>query len=79
MRERRLAQQTDWFRNEMRVRAQVEGTISEGTRFHGLRYARYRGEDGHQLQFYQTGAAINVKRLLKAISEMEKGKRTTNN
>jgi hypothetical protein len=78
-RERRLAQQTDWFRKEMRVRAQVEGTISEGTRFHGLRYARYRGKDGHQLQFYQVGAAINMKRFVRAIGETEKEMNTTRN
>ena len=71
-RERRLAQETECFQKEMRVRAQIEGTISEGARFHGLRYARYRGGDGHQFQFYQTGAGINLKRLLKAIGRAEK-------
>ena len=76
LRERRLAQMTDKFRDEMRVRAQVEGTISEATRKHGLRRARYGGEDGHQFQFYLTGAAINVKRLVKAINE-EKEKTKT--
>jgi hypothetical protein len=68
-RERRLEQQTDQFRSEMRVRAQVEGTISEATRKHGLRHSRYRGKDGHQFQFYLTGAALNMKRLAKAIKE----------
>jgi len=53
----------------MSVRAQIEGTISEGTRFHGLRHAKYRGKAGHQMQFYLTGAAINVKRLIKAITK----------
>ena len=57
------------FRNEMRVRAQVEGTISEGTRFLGLRNAKYKGEEGHRIQFYMTGAALNVKRLIKAITQ----------
>jgi len=52
----------------MKVRAQVEGTISEGVRFFGLRHAKYKGEVGHQLQFYLTGAALNVKRLIKAIN-----------
>ena len=45
MRERRLTQQEAWFREEMRVRAQIEGTISEGVRLHGLRRARYRGKE----------------------------------
>ncbi len=52
----------------MRVRAQVEGTISEAKRFLGFRYAKYKGEVGHQLQFYLTGAALNVKRLIKALN-----------
>jgi transposase len=53
----------------MRVRAQVEGTISEGVRFFGLRRVKYKGEDGHQMQFYLTGAAMNVKRLIKAMRQ----------
>jgi len=68
-RERREIQKTKAFRDEMRVRAQVEGTISEGTRFLGLRHARYKGEDGHKIQFYMTGAALNVKRLIKVITQ----------
>jgi hypothetical protein len=68
MRERREKQKSEAFRKEMSVRAQIEGTISEGTRFHGLRHARYHGEFGHQMQFYSTGAAINVKRLIRAIT-----------
>ena len=69
MRERRMTQEEKWFRDEMKVRAQVEGTISEGTRFCGLRCARYHGKRGHKFQFYQTGAAIYVRRILKAIRE----------
>jgi len=68
LRERRGIQETEAFRKEMKVRAQVEGTISEGVRFFGLRRAKYKGEDGHKLQFYMTGAALNVKRLLRAIN-----------
>jgi hypothetical protein len=36
--------------------------------FLGFRYAKYKGEVGHQLQFYLTGAALNVKRLIKALN-----------
>lgn len=71
-RERQIVQETDRFRNEMRVRAQVEGTISEATRKHGLRFSRYRGKVGHQLQFYLVGAALNMKRLARAIGEKQK-------
>jgi transposase len=65
--ERRREQKEKAFKDEMRVRAQVEGTISEAKRFFGLRYAKYRGNEGHQLQFYLTGAALNMKRLAKAL------------
>jgi hypothetical protein len=66
---RRNFQKTNEFKQEMRVRAQIEGTISEMVRTCGLRYARYRGKDGHQLQFYLTGAALNVKRFIKAMTK----------
>jgi len=69
VRERREIQETETFRGEMKVRAQVEGTISESTRFLGLRRAKYKGQDGHRIQFYMTGAALNVKRLVKAITQ----------
>ncbi len=66
--ERRIEQKTENFKTEMRVRSQIEGTISEATRYHGLRNAKYKGEAGHKLQFYLTGAALNVKRLIKALN-----------
>ena len=47
----------------------MEGTISEGVRFFGLRHTKYKGEDGHKFQFYMTGAALNVKRVIKAITK----------
>ncbi len=68
IRERRREQKAEGFRQKMRVRAQVERTISEDKRFLGFRYAKYKGEVGHQLQFYLTGAALNVKRLIKALN-----------
>jgi hypothetical protein len=67
VRERRKQQKRVGFKKQMRVRAQVEGTISEATRFHGLRFARYGGEHGHALQFYLTSAAINMKRIAEAV------------
>ena len=66
---RRSFQKTNEFKQEMRVRAQIEGTISEMVRKCGLRYARYKGKDGHQLQFYLTGAALNVKRFIRAMTK----------
>ena len=76
IRERRFTQRTASFRSEMRVRAQIEGTISEVTRFHGLRHARYRGKEGHQLQFYLTGAALNVNRLTRAVRKCKEEAKT---
>jgi transposase len=64
---RRDEQKTADFRSQMKVRARVEGTISEAVRFHGLRFKKYKGAVGDALQFYLTGAAINLKRILKAL------------
>ena len=49
----------------------VEGTISEAVRFHGLRHKKYKGALGDKLQFFLTGAAINLKRILKAMKGMQ--------
>ena len=74
-RERRIDQKTAAFRSQMPVRAQVEGTISEATRFHGLRHARYHGRQGHELQFFLTGAAININRIARAIRKGDNKRR----
>jgi len=66
--QRREEQKTSAFKKEMKVRAQIEGTISEAVRFHGLHYKKYKGALGDALQFYFTGAAINVKRILRVLS-----------
>jgi transposase len=67
IRKRRKEQEKEKFKKEMAVRAQIEGTISELCRFHGLRYARYKGEKGRQLQYLLSATGLNVKRLLKAL------------
>jgi transposase len=46
-----------------RVRAGVEGTISQAIRISGLRQARYRGLKKTHLQNVATAAAVNVARL----------------
>jgi transposase len=46
-----------------RVRAGVEGTISQAVRVSDLRQARYRGLKKTQLQNVATAAAVNVARL----------------
>ena len=67
LQQRRKEQQTDEFRDEMKHRAAIEGTISEAVRGHGLRYNRYRGQAKTQLQAYFTATAINLKRLMAVV------------
>jgi IS5 family transposase len=65
---RRAEQQTDEFKERLKARAGVEGTISECTRCHGARRARYRGKGKVRLQALFTAAAVNVKRLARALA-----------
>ena len=51
----------------MKVRAQIESTIYELVRKHGLRKAKYKGEEGRQLQFYFAGSALNIKRITRLL------------
>jgi transposase len=64
---RRAEQQTEAFREKLRARAAVEGTISVMVRKHGARRARYRGKDRVNLQAQLTGAAVNLKQLNRAM------------
>ena len=68
---RRHEQQTDPFRQEMKQRAAIEGTLSEAVRRHGLRQNRYRGLAKTQLQAYFTGVAMNLTRLMAALGNLE--------
>jgi len=65
---RRAEQQTDEFKERLKKRSAVEGTISEFTRCHGARRARYRGKGKVRLQHLFTGAAVNIKRLARALA-----------
>ncbi len=60
---------TDEFKTLMKLRQAIEGKISELTRYHGLRRARYRGLKKLNLQCYFTTAAVNIKRWIKIILE----------
>jgi len=60
---RRAEAQTEAFREKLHLRAGIEGTISELTRMHGLRKARYRGLAKQRLQNYFIALAANLKRL----------------
>jgi transposase len=65
---RRLEQETRVFKERMKRRAAIEGTISELTRKHGARRARYRGTVKVRLQMLFTGAATDLKRLVRALT-----------
>lgn len=64
---RRHEMKSQTFQQEMHQRNGIEGTISELVRAHGARRSRYRGLAKNQLQASFIGAAINLKRLAKAL------------
>lgn len=59
----RSLQQTDRWKERYKIRAGVEGTISQGVQRCGLRRSRYRGLAKTSLQHQLTGAAINLARI----------------
>jgi len=63
---RRREMRTEAFRQRMRQRNGIEGTISEFTR-NGGRRTRYRGLAKTSLANYLLGAAINVKRWIRLL------------
>jgi transposase len=64
---RRREQQQEPFRKEMHARNAIEGTNSELKRATGLNRSRYRGTEKFSLQVLFSAAAVNVKRLARAI------------
>lgn len=69
LREAERYNETEQFKIDMRLRPPIEGKLSELTRYHGLRRARYRRLYKVQLQSYFTAAAVNIKRWIKLILE----------
>mgnify|MGYP001570520661 FL=1 len=63
---------TKQFKEDMKLRPPIEGKLSELTRYHGLRRARYRGLQKVSLQFYFTAVAVNIKRWIKILLERMK-------
>ena len=59
----RALQQTDGWKDRYKIRAGVEGTISQAVGRCGLRRSRYRGLAKTSLQHQLTGAAINLARI----------------
>jgi transposase len=71
-----------WYRSaegqeRYQRRAGVEGTLSQGVRGFGLRYARYRGLKKTHVQHVATAAAINVDRIIAWLSERPRAKTRT--
>jgi hypothetical protein len=65
LQQRRREMGTDAFKEQMRRRNAIEGTISELARGHGLRRARSRGLNKMALQNHLIGAACNAKRWVR--------------
>ncbi|MFE4821932.1 IS1182 family transposase [Streptomyces sp. NPDC056704] len=59
----RAEQRTDAWKDRYKIRAGVEGTISQGVQRCGLCRSRYRGLAKTSLQHQLTGAAINLARI----------------
>ncbi len=75
LRKRREESRTKSFKETMKRRSPVEGTISEMVRAHGLRRSRYRGIHKTHLQNLLIGTAVNLKRLVKAMSLSKNGQK----
>lgn len=65
----RQRQQTDPFKERYKLRAGVEGTISQAVRSFGLRQARYIGLAKVHLQHIATAAAVNLTRIVAWLQE----------
>jgi transposase len=63
LRQIRLRENAEEFKEEYRNRAGIEGTISQGVRAFDLRRSRYMGISKTRLQHLATAAAINLKRV----------------
>ncbi|MFF7315130.1 IS1182 family transposase, partial [Streptomyces sp. NPDC008137] len=59
----RAEQRTDAWKERYKIRAGIEGTISQAVGRCGLRRSRYRGLAKTSLQHQLTGAAINLARI----------------
>ena len=71
-----------WYQSEegqqcYKRRAGVEGTLSQGIRGFGLRYARYRGLTKTHFQHVATAAALNVDRIVAWLNERPRAKTRT--
>jgi len=76
LQERRKEMKTEAFKERMKQRAGVEGTVSEGKRGCGLGRTRYKGLQKTSLANYMIGAACNASRWIRrAIWETKNAER----
>ncbi|MFJ2868146.1 transposase [Kitasatospora sp. NPDC087314] len=73
----RALQQTDDWKKRYKIRAGVEGTISQGIQRCGLRRSRYQGLAKTNLQHQLTGAAINLARIDAHLTETPRARTRT--
>jgi len=66
--EHRKMEKTESFKNEMKLRPAIEGTISELVRFVGFRKIKYKTRKGRQFQCSIAATALNVRRFLRAVA-----------
>ncbi len=65
---RQLAQ-TDAFSQVRKQHPKVERKLAETVRYHGGRRARYRGQNRVKIQFLLTGIAVNIKRIVRLVTQ----------
>lgn len=70
----RKRETTDEYATEYKMRAGIEGTLSQGVRGCGLRRSRYIGEAKTHLQHVLTGTAINFVRIYDWLAEKPRAK-----
>ncbi len=68
----RARAKSEEFKQEFRLRSQVEGSVSELVRGYGARYARYRGRTKSQLQACFAATAANLRRTIRWSLQREK-------
>ncbi|TQF01763.1 IS1182 family transposase [Kitasatospora acidiphila] len=73
----RAEQQTEAWKDRYKIRAGVEGTISQGVGRCGLRRSRYHGLAKTSLQHQLTGAAINLARIDAHLTETPRARTRT--
>lgn len=69
LKQKRLFQETQDFRDLYRQRASVEGTISQAAWVLGMRRSRYRGIEKTHLQNVLTATAINLTRVVNWLTD----------